>query len=76
MIPHMPGCDMIIKVFPAHPLFTKNKQPGVKDICVEFVPGTSGLCTDKGNDLINLIDKVPAMLRKDTAPGGNEQHTQ
>jgi len=38
---HMGSDDMIVKVFLALPLFTKDVQPLIKDICVEFIPGTS-----------------------------------
>jgi hypothetical protein len=69
MILHMRGGDMCIKVFLAHPLFTKDKQPLVKDIRMEFVPGASWLCPDKRNDLINLLNKIPVMLRVNPASG-------
>ena len=75
MILHMRGGDMIIKVFPALPLFTKDEQPLFKDICMEFVSGTSGLCTDNGDDLFHLMYKVLAMIRVNTTPGGYKQHT-
>ena len=60
---------MIVKMFLALPLFAKDKQPFIKDIGMEFIPGTSGLCPDKGNDLINPIYKVLVMLRANPAPG-------
>ena len=66
---------MIIKVFLAPPLFTKNKQTLVKDICMEFISCAPGLCPDQGNNPVNLINKVPAMLRVNTASGRYEQHT-
>jgi hypothetical protein len=69
MILHMRSSDMCIEVFLAHPLFTKDKQSLVKDIRMEFVPGTSGFCTDKGNDLMYLFDKVREMLRANPTPG-------
>jgi hypothetical protein len=69
------GGDMIVKVFLAHPLFAKDKQPFIKDIGMEFVSGTTGLCTDKGNNPVHLMDKVLAMCRMNTAPGCYKQHT-
>ena len=66
---------MNIKVFLALPLFTKNKQTLVKGICMEFISCAPGLCPDKGNNPVYLIDKVPGMFRVNTAPGRYEQHT-
>jgi len=66
---------MIIKEFLALPLFTENKQPRFISICMEFIPGAPGLCTDEGNNPGYLIDKFPAMLRVNMAPGRYEQHT-
>jgi hypothetical protein len=71
----MSGGEMIVQVFLALPLFTKDEQPFFKDICVEFIPGTSRLCTDKGHNPANLIHKILAMIRVNTTPGCNEQHT-
>jgi hypothetical protein len=69
MFLHMGSGDMIVKVFPARPLFTKNEQPDFEDICVEFIPGTSRLCTDQGNYPFNLKGKILAMFRVNPAPG-------
>ena len=66
---------MIVEVFPALPLFTKDEQSLFEDICMEFISGTSGLCTDEGNNPAHLVSKVLAVIRADTAPGGNKQHT-
>ena len=63
---------MIVKVFLAHPLFTKDKQPFIKDIGMEFVSGTTGLCTDKGNNPFHLKSKFLAMFRVNTTPGCNK----
>ena len=67
--------DMIVKVFLALPLFTKDVQPLIKDICVEFIPGTSMFCTNKGNNPVNLMNKVLTMIRVYTTPGCYRQHT-
>ena len=66
---------MVIEMFLALPLFTKNEQPLFKDICMEFIPHAPGLCTDEGNNPVYLINKIPAMLRVNTASGRYEQHT-
>jgi len=66
---------MIIKVFPALPLFTKDEQSLFKGICMEFIPGTSGLCTDKGDNPVYLMNKVLPMIRADMTPGGNKEHS-
>jgi hypothetical protein len=66
---------MIIKLFLALPLFTKDEQSLFENICMEFISGTSGLCTDNGNNPVYLMYKVLAVVRADTAPGGNKQHT-
>jgi hypothetical protein len=76
MILHVPGCDMIVEVFSALPLFTENKQPLFKHVSMEFVSGTSGLCMDEGNNTTHLVNKVLVILHANTTPGGNEQHTQ
>ena len=65
---------MIIRLFLAFPLFTKYEQSLFEDICMEFISGASGLCTDNGNNPVNLMYKVLAVGRADTAPGGNKQH--
>ncbi|MGB7789330.1 MAG: hypothetical protein WBL42_11285 [Methanoregula sp.] len=65
---------MIIKLFLALPLFTKYEQSLFEDICMEFISGASGLCTDNGNNPVYLMYKVLAVVRADTAPGGNKQH--
>jgi hypothetical protein len=75
MILHVRGGDMVIEMFLALPLFTENKQPRFISICMEFIPGAPGLCTDEGNNPGYLIDKVPAMPRVNMAPGRYEQHT-
>jgi len=61
---------MIIEMFPALPLFTENEQSHIEDIRVEFIPGTSRLCTDKRNNPFNLKSKILAMFRVNPAPGG------
>ncbi len=60
---------MYVEVFLRLPLFKKDKQPLFEDICMEFIPGTSRLCTDKGNDLLHLKSKILAMFRVNTTPG-------
>jgi len=67
---------MIIKMSPALPLFTKYEQPLFKHVGMEFVSGASRLCTDEGNNTTHLMNKVLVILRANTTPGGNEQHTQ
>ena len=68
MFLHMGCCNMIVKMFLALPLFAKDKQPFIKDIGMEFIPGTSGLCTDKGNNSFHLKSKFLAMFRSNTTP--------
>ena len=63
---------MIVKMFPALPLFTKDEQSLFKGICVEFVPGTSRLCTNKGNNLFHLLSEILTMVPLDTTPGCNK----
>jgi hypothetical protein len=72
MVLHMGGGDMIIQMFLALPLFTKNEQPFFKDVRVEFIPGTSWLCTDKGNNPFNLKSKILAMIDMNPTPGCNK----
>ena len=60
---------MIFKVFLALPLFAKDKQPLFKDIGMEFISGTPGLCTNNGNNPFHLKSKFLAMFRVNTAPG-------
>jgi hypothetical protein len=66
---HVGGDDMIVKVFLALPLFTEDKQPHLKNIGMEFISGTPGLCTDKRNNPFHLKSKFIAMFRVNTTPG-------
>jgi hypothetical protein len=68
----MTGGDMIVKVFPALPLFAEDEQPFFKDVCMEFVSGTPGFGTDKGNNSFNLKCKILAMFQVNTTPGCNK----
>ena len=64
------GCgEMIVQVFTARPLFTEDEKTNFEDICKKFIPGTSLLCTDKGNNAFNLKSKILAMFRVNTTPG-------
>ena len=63
---------MIVEVFLLLPLFAKDKQPFIKDIGMEFISGTPGLCTDKRNNPFHLKSKFLAMFRANTAPGCNK----
>ena len=60
---------MVVQVFLAFPLFTKDEQPLVKDIGMEFIPGKSRLCTDYWDNPVHLVSKVLAMVQVDPAPG-------
>ena len=66
---------MIVKVFLALPFFTKEVHTAFKNICVEFIPGTSRFCTNNGNNPVNLMNKVLTMVRVHTTPGCYKQHT-
>ncbi len=66
---------MIIQMFLALPLFTEDEQPFFKDVRVEFIPGTSRLCTDKGNNTFDLKGKILAMIEMNPTPGGNKEHS-
>ena len=63
---------MIVELFLRLPLFAKDKQPFIKDIGMEFISGTPGLCTDKGNNPFHLKSKFLVMFRANTAPGCNK----
>jgi len=60
---------MIVKMFLALPLFAKDEQSFFKDIGMEFISGTSRLCTDKGNYSFNLKSKILAIIDMNTTPG-------
>ena len=60
---------MIVQVFLALPFFTKDEQALVKDICMEFIPGTPRFCTDLGNNPVHLVSKVLAMVQVNPTPG-------
>ncbi|MFA4849595.1 MAG: hypothetical protein WC626_07695 [Methanoregula sp.] len=72
MILHVGSGDMIVKMFLAIPLFTKDKQPFFKDVCMEFVSKTPGFCTNKGDNSFNLKCKILAMFKVNTTPGCNK----
>lgn len=65
---------MVVQVFPACPLFTKDEQPHFENICMEFIPGASRFCPDKGNNSFNLKSEILAMFRVHTTSCCDKYH--
>ena len=67
-------CDMVIEMGLALPFFDKMKVTGAGNIAEQFIPGTSGLFSDRGDDHPDFFNEIAFSFRYNGACGVNKYH--